>query len=216
MDSLIEAIKARDEDSARDLLTERPEAAEERDENGVSALMLSYYYRLEIGDDIRRARITPLDVFEEATVGDVAGLTRLLNEDASLAQAQSPDQATALHFAAFFAQPETVHVLLERGADVRAVSPTFGNVTPLHSGAAGKSAEVVHALLEAGADPNARQSGGFAAMHAAAQDGNAEMARDLLAHGADPNAETDDGRTPLAIAEQEGHEEVATLLREAV
>jgi ankyrin repeat protein len=213
---MIDAIKAQDPERATALLRERPEHAEERDENGVSALMLSYYYGLAIGDDIRAARTTPLDVFEAATVGDVDRLRALLDEDPSLVSAQSPDQGTALHFAAFFAQPEAVRALLERGADVHTVSPTFGNVTPLHSGAAGKSADVVHALLEADADPNARQSGGFAALHAAAQDGNAGMARDLLAHGADPNSETDDGRTPLSIAEQEGHEDVAALLREAV
>jgi uncharacterized protein len=213
---MIDAIKAQDADRGRALLQNRPEVAEERDDSGVSALMLSYYHGLRIGDDIRAARTTPLDVFEAATVGDVDRLRELLDEDPALVRAQSSDQGTALHFAAFFAQPDAVRTLLERGADVHVVSPTFGNVTPLHSGAAGKSLDVVHALLEAGADPNARQSGGFTPIHAAAHDGNVEMARDLLAHGADPNAETDDGRTPLAIAEQEGHEDVAALLREAV
>jgi ankyrin repeat protein len=213
---MVDAIKARDAERARSLLQQDPKLAEERDENGVSALMLSYYYGLALGDDIRTARTTPLDVFEAATVGDVDRLRELLDDDPSLTRAQSSDQGTALHFGAFFAQPDAVRVLLERGADVHVVSPTFGNVTPLHSGAAGKSTDVVRALLEAGADPNARQSGGFTAIHAAAHDGNTEMARDLLAHGADPNAETDEGRTPLAIAEQEGHENVAALLREAV
>lgn len=213
---MIDAIKDRDAERGRALLQARPEVAEERDDNGVSALMLSYYYGLAIGDDIRAARTTPLDVFEAATVGDVARLRDLLDEDPSLVRAQSSDQGTALHFAAFFAQPDAVRTLLERGADVHTVSPTFGNVTPLHSGAAGKSLDVVRALLEAGADPNARQSGGFTAIHAAAQDGNADMTRDLLAHGADPNTEAEDGRTPLALAEQEGHENVAALLREAV
>jgi ankyrin repeat protein len=210
---VIDAIKAQDAERARGLLRENPELAEARDESGVSALMLSYYYGVPIGDALRRARSTPLDVFEAATVGDVARLRDLLDEDPALVRAESSDEATALHFAAFFAQPEAARFLLERGADVHVVSPTFGNVTPLHSAAAGKSAEIVRALLEAGADPNARQSGGFRPLHAAAQDGDAEMAGDLLARGADPNAETEDGRTALSIAEQEGHDKVAALLR---
>lgn len=213
---VIDEIKAQDAERARTLLRDRPELAEERDENGVSALMLSFYYGLAIGDELREARTTPLDFFEAATVGDVARLRELLDEDSSVVNARSPDDTTALHFAAFFAQPEAVRLLLERGADVHSVSPTFGNVTPLHSAAAAKSPEIVHALLEAGADPNARQTDSFRPLHAAAQNGDIEMARDLLAHGADPNAATDDGRTALSLAEQEGHAELAALLREAV
>jgi len=212
---VLDAVKAQDAERVRRLLDENPELAEARDENGVSALMLSYYYGVPIGDELREARTTPLDVFEAATVGDVARLRELLDQDSSLVTAQSADRTTALHFAAFFAQPEAVRLLLDRGADVHAVSPTFGNVTPLHSAAAAKSPEIVRMLLEAGADPNARQTGSFRALHAAAQDGDAEMARDLLAHGADPSAATDDGRTPPSIAEQEGHDEVAALLRRA-
>src|SRR4051812_34074382 len=136
MDDIIAAIKARDADQVQTLLRDHPEAAEKRDENGVSALMLSYYYRLAVGDDIRSARATPLDVFEAATTGDVDRLRHLLDEDPSLARAQSSDQGTALHFACFFTQQEAVRLLLERGADPHAVSPTFGNVTPLHSAAA--------------------------------------------------------------------------------
>jgi ankyrin repeat protein len=160
---------------------------------------------------LRDAR-TELDLFEAATLGDVARLESLLNEGVPV-DGRSTDDATALHFAAFFAQPGTAKALVERGADLSAVSRTFGGVTPLHSAAAGGSAEIVHLLLQAGADANARQEGGFVALHAAAQNGDASMARDLLGHGADPDLATDDGRTALSIAEEQGHDEVAALLR---
>jgi uncharacterized protein len=212
---LVQAVKDGDVTRVRELAQASPDA---RDENGVSALMLSRYHGAPpaLTAALRDAR-TEIDVFEAATLGETEVLRELLDADATLANAWSADRATALHFAAFFGQPQTAALLVERGADVHAVSPTFGDVTPLHSAAAAsaESARIVHLLLEAGADPNARQGGGFTALHAAAQTGDNAMATDLLEHGADPTLATDDGRTPLSIAEEQGHVELAALLREA-
>ena len=214
---LITAVKEGDTARVSELVAADPSLAASRDENGVSALMLSRYYGApqEVTTALR-AGLGELDVFEAATFGDVERLRALLDADPTLANAWSSDRGTPLHFAAFFGQPAAAALLLERGADVHAVSPTFGNVTPLHSGAASpvNGAEIVHLMLAAGADANARQSGGFVALHAAAQKGDARMARDLLEHGADPSLATDDGRTALSIAEEQGHEDVAALLRD--
>jgi ankyrin repeat protein len=213
-EELLAAITDRDDARVRELLAWDPTLADARDDSGVSALMLSRYHGAPDATKAIRAARAELDVFEAATLGDVDRLHDLLHEDSSLLTARSPDDATALHFAAFFAQPETSRLLIDHGADVHAVSPTFGNVTPLHSAAAGGSAEIVHLLLEAGADPNVRQNGGFTALHAAAQNGDLVMTRDLLDHGAEVDPSTEDGRTALAIAEEQGHDEVAALLRE--
>jgi ankyrin repeat protein len=212
-DELLGAIKDGDGARVRELLAADPSLADARDDNGVSGLMLSQYHGAQDATAAIRAARAELDVFEAATLGDVDRLHELLHEEPSLVEARSPDDATALHFAAFFTQPETARLLADHGADVHAVSPTFGSVTPLHSAAAGGSTEIVHLLLAAGADPNARQNLGFTALHAAAQNGDAAMARDLLDHGAVDSA-TEDGRTALAIAEEQGHDEVAALLRE--
>lgn len=215
-DELLAAIKDGNAARVHELLAADPSLAEARDENGVSALMLSRYHNAHEATAAIRAARGELDVFEAATLGDADRVHELLHVDPSLVDARSPDDGTALHFAAFFAQPETARLLVDHGADVHAVSPTFGNVTPLHSAAAGGSAEIVHLVLAAGADANARQNGGFTALHAAAQNGDAAMARDLLDHDAEVDQPTEDGRTALTIAEEQGHDEVAALLRERV
>jgi len=213
-EELLAAVREGDGARVRELLAADPSLADARDESGVSALMLSQYHGAHDATTAIREARAELDAFEAATLGDVERLHALLHDDPAILDARSPDDATALHFAAFFAQPQTARLLVDHGADVHAVSPTFGNVTPLHSAAAGGSPEIVHLLLEADADPNARQNGGFTALHAAAQNGDAAMARDLLDYGADVAAATEDGRTALTIAVEQGHEELAALLRE--
>jgi ankyrin repeat protein len=209
---VIEAIKGGEEARVRDLLRDEPERAEERDESGVSALMLAHYYGIDAGDAIRAARSSPLDVFEAATVGDLDRLRALLDEDPELVRARSVDDGTALHFAAFFTQPDAARLLIDRGADIEAVASTFGNVRPLHSAAAASNTDTVKALLDSGADPNARQNGGFTPLHAAAQNGDREAVEALLAKGADPDAKTDEGKTAADFAREQGHESLVPLL----
>jgi ankyrin repeat protein len=162
----------------------------------VSALMQALYTDDTAKVDELLAAGPELDVFEAAALGRVDRLRELLDASPELAQAWSPDRATALHFAAFFRQPEATRLLVERGADLEAVSPTFGDVTPLHSACASGERESARILLEAGADPNVRQRDSFTPLHAAAQHGDEELARLLLARGADPEAQTEDGRKP--------------------
>jgi ankyrin repeat protein len=209
---LIEAIEQRDESRVRALVEDDPAHAEERDATGVSALMLTHYYRLD-DTAIRAARTSPLDVFEAATVGDVGRLRELLDAEPGLARTRSTDDTTALHFAAFFNQPDAAALLLDAGADPHAVSPTFGGVTPLHSAAAAGNDATARALLHAGAHVNARQDGGFTPLHSAAANGSDAMVDDLLARGADVTLAADNGKLAADFAADNGHEELAARLR---
>jgi ankyrin repeat protein len=158
--------------------------------------MLAVYR--EDGEEVERLlSLGPeLDVFEAAALGRIDRLQALLDADPELVRARSVDDGTALHFAAFFRQPETTRLLVDRGSDLEAVASTFGNVTPLHSACASGERESARILLEAGADPNARQQRGFTPLHAAAQNADEQLARMLLERGADPEAATEDGSKP--------------------
>ena len=152
------------------------------------------------------------DVFEAAAFGRVDRLRELLDADSALAGAFSPDGFTAVHFTAFFAQPEAAALLLEHGADPRARARNAMEVEPLHSAAAARQVEISRMLLDRGADPNARQQGGFVALHAAAQNGDDELAALLVERGADTSLAADDGQTAVDIALQAGHARLADSL----
>jgi uncharacterized protein len=153
-----------------------------------------------------------VDVFEAAAFGRVERLRELLEADPGSAAAFSHDGFTALHFSAFFAQPEAAALLLERGADPAARARNPMAVEPLHSAAAADQTEIAQLLLEAGADPDATQEGGFAAIHAAAQNGNEELVGRLLDAGANMSLATGDGRTARQIAQEAGHTGLADSL----
>ena len=213
-EEFLAAIKDGNGARVRELLAADPSLADARDENGVSTLMLSRYHGAhEATAAIREAR-AELDVFEAATLGDVDTLHDLLREDPSLLDARSPDDATALHFAAFFAQPKTASLLVEHGADVHAVSTTFGNVTPLHSAAAGGSAEIVQL---AACCRRRRERSSERRLHRAACR-RAERRRGDGTRPARPRRRgrpADRGRSYRARdREEQGHDEVAALLRE--
>ncbi len=193
---LFQAIHDNDRDKVQRLIAANPAVARARSEAGVSALMQARYEgRREIAEVLRSA-IGDLDVFEAATLGDLPRLRALLSGDTGLANSFSNDGFTALHLAAFFAQPEAAAELLRVGADPNAVAKNSMKVAVINSAAASGRADLVQMVLLAGADPNARQMAGYTALHAAAAHDNVEMAKALLDAGADPSLRNDDGQTP--------------------
>jgi uncharacterized protein len=196
-DRFLEAVKAGDVETVRERLAGEPSLAAARDENGLSAVLLSCYHGQAEVREALLAVAPPLDALELAAVGDAAGLRSRLPAEL---HARAPDGFTALHYAAFFGGAAAVRVLLDAGADPDADQENPLRVRPLHSAAARGDREAVRALLEAGAEPNPRQNGGYTPLHAAAHGDDAELAAVLLEHGADPALETDDGRDARALA----------------
>lgn len=92
--------------------------------------------------------------FRTVNEGDVRGVRRMLEMDASLARASVPTLGTALHMAATRDMIDVSRALLDAGADVNRRGPWGG--TPLHWASWLGRADVVRLLIERGADVNAR------------------------------------------------------------
>jgi RNA polymerase sigma factor (sigma-70 family) len=116
------------------------------------------------------ATVESSDIFAACAHGDVAAVTRLLDEDHSLVAARLPGGAgvhrvsigtTPLHVAAVRGEQQIATLLIQRGADVNAQSGE-NQAAPLHVAAAGGHFDVVRTLVTAGADTKIRD-GAFAA-----------------------------------------------------
>ena len=94
------------------------------------------------------------------------------------------DGTTALHWAAYHDDAETVALLLRAGANANAVN-RYG-VPPLAQASTNGNAAIVKLLLDAGANANATMKGGESVLMLAARSGNIDAVKALLAHGAEP------------------------------
>ncbi len=213
-EELIAAVRAGDASRVAAIVGDEPALASTRDADGVSVLMLSRYRSVRAVTDALLAADPDMDVYEAAALGYLDRLRERLEEDPSRVGSLSADGYTALHFAAFFAKPEAVRILLDAGAPVDVAARNEMLVQPLHSAAAGHQPEICRMLLAAGAAADARQAGGFTPLHEAARSGDPEMVELFLSAGADPGATTDDGKTPPQIADEAGHPDVARRLRD--
>lgn len=171
---IIHAIEARNDERVRELA----DAAGERNEEGVSALLLAQYHGRADLVELLRPHKPELDPFEAAAFGDVGRLRELLDGGAD-PSAFAPDGYTPLQLAAFFGHRAAAELLVERGADLTAVSTNEQRTHPLQAAVAGNHTEVARLLLDAGAPPTARN------LASARQSGNGELERLLLERGAD-------------------------------
>jgi uncharacterized protein len=113
------------------------------------------------------------------------------------------DGHTPLLVAARDGPTEIVKILVEAGADVNAVEPTFGAV-PLHKAAYNGRAEILAILAaQPGVDLNVPgPSNGYTPLHDAIWLGYPDCAQVLVEAGARLDLEGHDGKTPLVLAEE--------------
>lgn len=214
-EEFLKAVTRGELEKVKEMLKTDPALRQAKDSGGVSAILKAAYFGQKGIVEVLLASGLELSIFEAAATGQIERVRALIKNDASLANAFSPDGFTPLGLAVFFGHRETVETLLAAGAEVNTPSRESMKVTPLHSAAAARQVEIARLLIAHGANVNATQAeSGFTPLHEAALNGNLEFARLLLDHGADVNAKMKDGKTPLGFALEQNKSEMAAFLRE--
>ena len=207
-----DAIRAGDVARVRGLLATEPGLVNQRNERGHSPVLIAQYHHKRDVVAVLLDAGPELDLFDACAVGRTERVAELLDQDPSQVNAYSGDGFYPLGLAAFFGHPETVRVLLARGADVAQAARNPMRVQALHAAVTG-SFDSVKLLVEAGAPVNAQQDKGWTPLHEAVNRGDLEMTRYLLAHGADPKQQNDEGKSSIGLAAERGDEAILKLLK---
>jgi ankyrin repeat protein len=141
---------------------------------------------------------TALRPFLLALVADRPDIAAFLLDHAAAPLTGPTDGPPPLALAAGLGYVEIVTGLLERGADVDALSR--GIRTPLVLACESGAADCAEALMAAGAGLDLRSESGGTALHTAVDWGRPEIVRSLIAAGADVNVQDNEGWSPLHVA----------------
>ena len=121
---------------------------------------------------------------------------------------------TPVRMAALVGDQALVKVLIEKGADIKAVV-NDANESALHAAIAEGHREIAELLINNGADVNAENMSRRTPLHFLARYiHDRKLAELMIQKGANVNAEDKDGRTPLSFATRAGNEDVANVLRQ--
>ena len=212
-EEFLEAIKNGDRTKIEHLLETKPSLARSKTSAGVSATVFALYNGNRQVATTIAGKKGKLDIFEAASLGDLAQVKDLVKHNSSLANAYSPDGFTPVALAAYLGQRETVEYLIENGADVNAVAGNTTGFTPLTGAVSQNHTEIAKVLVKNGANVNHSYEAGFTPLTHAASSGDTELVIFLLDHGADPNTKTSDGKSPLSFAIEKNHLEVISILK---
>jgi len=169
LEALIDAIKVGDLDGVTQLLRQNPQLANGRPASGEPPIMTALYRGRQAAIAALIASGAQIDIFAAAALGRVDDLRNTVN--GTSVNAYAHDGWTPLHLASFFGHSDAARLLLDSGADVRAVSQNSLANTALHAATAGKHSDVALLLYGRGGDRFAIDAGGYTPLQIAEQNG---------------------------------------------
>lgn len=144
---------------------------------------------------------------------DAAALKRLIADGVNVSELDSNGDPP-LVMAAYKGHTEIVKLLLEAGADVKAVDPGM-RATALHAAAYAGRTPAAKLLIEYGIEIDKQgPKNGYTALHDAIWQNNIETAKVLIAAGANLNLKSHDGETPLEFSRSNKRREIAALIEQ--
>ena len=142
---------------------------------------------------------------------DSAAVYQLIQQGTDVNELDA-NQDAPLVMAAYKGYDKIVRMLLEAGADVRAVDPGM-KATALHAASYAGRTEAARVLIEYGIDIDKQGPyNGYTALHDAIWQNNVEVVKVLLEAGADLTLTSHDGKTPLDFAKARHHQEIVALI----
>ncbi len=217
--ALLQASRRGDTSAVKRFLQSDPALAKARDSLGNTPVVVASNAGHEELVQMLLAHGARIDFHQAAAIGATARVRELLDQDPLLLDSFSTEGFTATALAAHFGHAETLHFLLDSGADPNLVSQHPLGVTSLHAALFGRKPETAAILISRGADVALRRRGqgwpraGWSALHYAAAFGYTALIERLLEAGADPVSKDDAGRTPIEVAIENGHHKIAERLR---
>ncbi len=229
IDRFIAAAAEGDLDTVRAMAEATPDIIDAAKPSAERAIHAAHYAGQAAMCDWLYANGVRHDIFLAVALGQYDEVRAMLDADPTLARAELPSGSTLLHTAAFWGYPSIAALLLDRGADVNAMTRSSGN-SPLHSAVAAPTPycpgedeavvlDTVELLLGRGADVHLRSRIGVTAMFTAAANGDLRVVRRLIEAGDDPHLVSLDyggpyaNQRPADIAAERGHTAVADYLR---
>ncbi|CAG1016671.1 hypothetical protein ANAEL_05757 [Anaerolineales bacterium] len=211
-----DAIKKGDLGKIERLLSITPCLTYEKDENGLSPVMVAAYSHHQKVLNFLSEQAGSLNIFEAAAMGKTNLVLRHIARDSSLTNAYACDGFQPLGLACYFGHYETAENLIKLGAAVNSPSCNMLGAAPIHSATVAGHVKIALLLIRNNANPNARDINGFTPLHIAAQNGDTEMLRALLFNGADMSIRTRKEKLAIDLAMEAGQNAAVKLLKEGI